>query len=418
MGLFKSYSEKEVKRVMPLVNKINSLEPEMEKLTDKELQAKTPELKEKLKNGMTLDDILPEAFAVAREASKRVLGMRHFDVQLIGGIILHQGRIAEMKTGEGKTLVATLPVYLNALSGDGVHVVTVNDYLAKRDSEWMGKLYKFLGLTVGLCINGMDPDAKRAAYAADVTYGTNNEFGFDYLRDNMVVKKENRVQRGLNYAILDEVDSILIDEARTPLIISGGRMQSKNLYASSDTFVKTLTKEKDYTIDAKTKSVSLTEAGSDKACSFFKLNNLYDIENSALVHHIDQALKANYGMTIDVDYVVQNDEVVIVDQFTGRLMKGREFSDGLHQAIEAKEGVTIQEETRTLATITFQNLFRMYKKLSGMTGTAKTEEEEFRNIYNMYVIEIPTNKPVIRADEADLVYATREAKYKAIIEFV
>ena len=406
---------KELKRFKGLADKIEALKDDYAKLSDDELKGKTDEFKKRLADGETLDDILVEAFATIREAATRTIGQTPFYVQLVGGIAIHYGNIAEMKTGEGKTLTTILPAYLNALDGRGVHVITVNEYLTQRNAEWMRQVFEFLGLTVGINLRELTPSEKKKEYEKDILYTTNNELGFDYLRDNMVVKKENRVQRGLNYAILDEVDSILIDEARTPLIISGGRMQSKNLYASSDTFVKTLTKEKDYTIDAKTKSVSLTEAGSDKACSFFKLNNLYDIENSALVHHIDQALKANYGMTIDVDYVVQNDEVVIVDQFTGRLMKGREFSDGLHQAIEAKEGVTIQEETRTLATITFQNIFRMYNKLSGMTGTAKTEEEEFRNIYNMYVIEIPTNKEVIREDLTDLVYATKQAKFNAIV---
>ena len=434
MGLFKTYSEKEVKRVMPLVKKINELEPEMEKLTDKELQAKTPELKEKLNNGMTLDDILPEAFAVAREASKRVLGMRHFDVQLIGGIILHQGRIAEMKTGEGKTLVATLPVYLNALSGKGVHVVTVNDYLAKRDSEWMGKLYKFLGLSVGLCINGMEPDAKRAAYAADVTYGTNNEFGFDYLRDNMVIYKEQAVQRELNYAIVDEIDSILIDEARTPLIISGRANKSSELYKKADSFVKRLTAKTiveedvkdidqaednenyDYIIDLKAKSASLTQKGTKKAEVEFGVENLNDLDNSELVHHINQALRANGVMKKDIDYIVKDGEVLIVDEFTGRIMYGRRYNNGLHQAIEAKEHVKIADESKTLATITFQNYFRMYNKLSGMTGTAMTEEGEFQEIYNLDVIEIPTNKPMIREDKDDVIYKNENAKFKAVVE--
>ena len=434
MGLFKTYSEKEVKRVMPLVKKINELEPEMEKLTDKELQAKTPELKEKLNNGMTLDDILPEAFAVVREASKRVLGMRHFDVQLIGGIILHQGRIAEMKTGEGKTLVATLPVYLNALSGKGVHVVTVNDYLAKRDSEWMGKLYKFLGLSVGLCISGMEPDAKRAAYAADVTYGTNNEFGFDYLRDNMVIYKEQAVQRELNYAIVDEIDSILIDEARTPLIISGRANKSSELYKRADSFVKRLTAKTiveedvkdlnqaednenyDYIIDLKAKSATLTQKGTKKAEIEFGVENLNDLDNSELVHHINQALRANGVMKKDIDYIVKDGEVLIVDEFTGRIMYGRRYNNGLHQAIEAKEHVKIADESKTLATITFQNYFRMYNKLSGMTGTAMTEEGEFQEIYNLDVIEIPTNKPMIREDKDDVIYKNENAKFKAVVE--
>jgi len=433
MGFFKSYSEKEVKRVMPLVNKINELEPEMEKLSDKELQNKTYELKEKLSSGLTLEDILPEAFAVAREASKRVLGMRHFDVQLIGGIILHQGRIAEMKTGEGKTLVATLPVYLNALSGKGVHVVTVNDYLAKRDSEWMGKLYKFLGLTVGLCISGMDPEDKKKAYAADVTYGTNNEFGFDYLRDNMVIYKEQAVQRKLNYAIVDEIDSILIDEARTPLIISGRANKSSELYKKADTFVKRLkaktiveedTKDLeqaednenyDYIIDLKAKSASLTQKGIKKAETEFGIDNLNDLDNSELVHHINQALRANGVMKKDIDYIVQDGEVLIVDEFTGRIMYGRRYNNGLHQAIEAKEHVKIADESKTLATITFQNYFRMYDKLSGMTGTAMTEESEFGEIYNLDVIEIPTNKPMIRQDRDDIIYKNENAKFRAVV---
>ena len=433
MGFFKSYSEKEVKRVMPLVNKINELEQEMEKLTDKELQAKTPELKEKLNSGLTLDDILPEAFAVAREASKRVLGMRHFDVQLIGGIILHQGRIAEMKTGEGKTLVATLPVYLNALSGKGVHVVTVNDYLAKRDSEWMGKLYKFLGLSVGLCISGMDPEDKKKAYAADVTYGTNNEFGFDYLRDNMVIYKEQAVQRELNYAIVDEIDSILIDEARTPLIISGRANKSSELYKKADSFVKRLraktiveedskdilqaedNENYDYIIDLKAKSASLTQKGIQKAETEFGIDNLNDLDNSEIVHHINQALRANGVMKKDIDYIVQDGEVLIVDEFTGRIMYGRRYNNGLHQAIEAKEHVKIADESKTLATITFQNYFRMYNKLSGMTGTAMTEEGEFEEIYNLDVIEIPTNKPMIRTDRDDIIYKNENAKFRAVV---
>ena len=434
MGLFKSYSEKEVKRVMPLVKKINDLEPEMEKLSDKELQAKTTEFKQRLKSGETLDDILPEAFAVAREASKRVLGMRHFDVQLIGGIILHQGRIAEMKTGEGKTLVATLPVYLNALTGKGVHVITVNDYLAKRDSEWMGKLYKFLGLSVGLCISGMEADQKRAAYAADVTYGTNNEFGFDYLRDNMVIYKEQAVQRELNYAIVDEIDSILIDEARTPLIISGRANKSSELYKKADSFVKKLqpkviveedvkdleqaedNEKYDYIIDLKAKSASLTVKGTKKAEEEFGLENLNDLDNSELVHHINQALRANGVMKKDIDYIVKDGEVLIVDEFTGRIMYGRRYNNGLHQAIEAKEHVKIADESKTLATITFQNYFRMYDKLSGMTGTAMTEENEFQEIYKLDVIAIPTNKPMIRIDHDDVIYKNENAKFRAVVE--
>ena len=434
MGLFKTYSEKEVKRVMPLVKKINELEPEMEKLSDKELQAKTPEFKERLSKGETLDNILPEAFAVAREASKRVLGMRHFDVQLIGGIILHQGRIAEMKTGEGKTLVATLPVYLNALTGKGVHVITVNDYLEKRDSEWMGKLYKFLGLSVGLCISGMEADEKRAAYAADVTYGTNNEFGFDYLRDNMVIYKEQAVQRELNYAIVDEIDSILIDEARTPLIISGRANKSSELYKKADAFVKKLqpkviveedvkdldqaedNEKYDYIIDLKAKSASLTQKGTKKAEEEFRVENLNDLDNSELVHHINQALRANGVMKKDIDYIVKDGEVLIVDEFTGRIMYGRRYNNGLHQAIEAKEHVKIADESKTLATITFQNYFRMYDKLSGMTGTAMTEEDEFQEIYKLDVIAIPTNKPMIREDHNDVIYKNENAKFRAVVE--
>ena len=432
--LFKSYSEKEVGRVMPIVEKINSLEPTVEKLTDAELRAKTDEFKSRLQKGETLDDILPEAFATVREASKRVLGMRHFDVQLIGGIILHQGRIAEMKTGEGKTLVATLPVYLNALTGKGVHVVTVNDYLAKRDSEWMGKLYKFLGLTVGLVISGMTPKQKKEAYAADITYGTNNEYGFDYLRDNMVIRKEEMVQRELNYAIVDEIDSILIDEARTPLIISGTAAESSDLYSKADDFVKRLkaktiieedtkdldqaedNEKYDYVIDLKAKSATLTEKGTKKAEEYFKLENLNDIENSDIVHYINKALHAHGIMKKDIDYIVKDGEVLIVDEFTGRIMYGRRYSDGLHQAIEAKEHVKIANESKTLATITFQNYFRMYNKLSGMTGTAMTEEAEFREIYNLDVISIPTNKPMIRQDLNDIIYKNEKAKFRAVVE--
>ena len=432
--LFKSYSEKEVGRVMPIVEKINSLEPTVEKLTDTELREKTDEFKSRLQKGETLDDILPEAFATVREASKRVLGMRHFDVQLIGGIILHQGRIAEMKTGEGKTLVATLPVYLNALTGKGVHVVTVNDYLAKRDSEWMGKLYKFLGLTVGLVISGMTPKQKKEAYAADITYGTNNEYGFDYLRDNMVIRKEEMVQRELNYAIVDEIDSILIDEARTPLIISGTAAESSDLYSKADDFVKRLkaktiieedtkdldqaedNEKYDYVIDLKAKSATLTEKGTKKAEEYFKLENLNDIENSDIVHYINKALHAHGIMKKDIDYIVKDGEVLIVDEFTGRIMYGRRYSDGLHQAIEAKEHVKIANESKTLATITFQNYFRMYNKLSGMTGTAMTEEAEFREIYNLDVISIPTNKPMIRQDLNDIIYKNEKAKFRAVVE--
>ncbi|CCZ17892.1 protein translocase subunit SecA 1 [Clostridium sp. CAG:780] len=434
MGLFKTYSEKEVKRVMPIVAKINSLEEEISKLSDSELIAKTPYFKEQLKNGKTLDDILPEAFAVVREASKRVLGMRHFDVQLIGGIILHQGRIAEMKTGEGKTLVATLPVYLNALTGEGVHVITVNDYLAKRDSEWMGKLYKFLGISVGLVIAGMNPAEKQVAYSCDVTYGTNNEFGFDYLRDNMVIYKNQLVQRKLKYAIVDEIDSILIDEARTPLIISGRGAESSNLYQKADRFVKKLqpkiiieeddkdleqsedNEKYDYIVDLKSKSATLTQKGIKKAEQEFNLENFNDLENSELVHDVNQALHANGIMKRDKDYIVKDGQVLIVDEFTGRIMYGRRYNNGLHQAIEAKEHVKINDESKTLATITFQNYFRMYEKLSGMTGTAMTEEAEFEEIYKLDVVEIPTNKPMIRKDNPDIIYKNEDVKFRAVIE--
>ena len=436
MGLFKTYSEKEVKRVRPIVEKINSLEPAMKELSDSELVAKTPYFKEQLKNGKTLDDILPEAFAVVREASRRVLGMRHFDVQLIGGIILHQGRIAEMKTGEGKTLVATLPVYLNALTGEGVHVITVNDYLAKRDSEWMGNLYRFLGLSVGLVIAGMNPKQKQEAYACDITYGTNNEFGFDYLRDNMVIYKNQLVQRGLNYAIVDEIDSILIDEARTPLIISGRGAQSSNLYQKADHFVKKLqakviieeddkdyeqeedNEKYDYIVDLKAKSATLTQQGIKKAEQEFGLENFNDLENSELVHDVNQALHANGIMKKDKDYIVKDGQVLIVDEFTGRIMYGRRYNDGLHQAIEAKEHVKINDESKTLATITFQNYFRMYEKLSGMTGTAKTEDAEFQEIYKLDVIEIPTNKPMIRKDHNDVIYKNEAGKFRAVVKEV
>ena len=436
MGLLKSYSEKEVKKANITVKRINDLEESISKLTDTELRCKTDEFKNQLKEGKTLDDILPEAFAVVREASKRALGMRHFDVQLIGGIILHQGRIAEMKTGEGKTLVATLPVYLNALEGKGVHVITVNDYLAKRDSEWMGKLYKFLGLSVGLVLPGLDPRKKQEAYNCDITYGTNNEFGFDYLRDNMVIYKDQLVQRGLHYAIVDEIDSILIDEARTPLIISGRATASSDLYKKADKFVKGLEKkviveedakdldqaeenEKfDYIVDLKAKSASLTQKGIEKAEKYFGVENFNDIENSTLVHHVHQALRANGVMKKDIDYIVKDGEVLIVDEFTGRIMYGRRYNDGLHQAIEAKEGVKIADESKTLATITFQNYFRMYDKLSGMTGTAMTEESEFEEIYNLDVVSIPTNKPMIRKDENDIIYKNEDAKFRAVIEDV
>ena len=409
---------KELKRFTALADKIISLDDEYSKLTDTELQNKTDEFRTRLKNGETLDDIVVEAFATAREAAFRIIGEKHYYVQILGGLAIHYGNIAEMKTGEGKTLTSVLPAYLNALSGDGVHIITVNEYLATRDAEWMGRIHEFLGLTVGVNTRDLSPKEKQEAYACDILYSTNNEIGFDYLRDNMVVHKEKRVQRKLNFAIIDEVDSVLIDEARTPLIISGGEMRSANLYIDADYFAKSLKQEQDYIYDEKTKSVNLTESGSDKAEKHFNIANLYEIDNASLLHYINQALRANYSMRKDVDYVVQEGEVIIVDQFTGRLMKGRAYSDGLHQAIEAKEGVKVNQETKTLATITFQNLFRMYNKLSGMTGTAKTEEEEFRNIYNMYVIEIPTNREVIRIDAPDLVYATKEAKYRAIVEFV
>ena len=409
---------KELRRFRTIADKVMSLEEEYANLTDTELQDKTEQFKDRLSKGESLEDILVEAFATAREASFRVIGERHFYVQILGGLAIHYGNIAEMKTGEGKTLTSVLPAYLNALTGEGVHIITVNEYLARRDAEWMGGIHRFLGLTVGVNTRDLSSKDKQEAYNCDILYSTNNEIGFDYLRDNMVVKKEDRVQRKLNFAIIDEVDSILIDEARTPLIISGGEMANANLYIQADQYAKSLKIEKDYIYDEKTKSVNLTEDGADKAEKMFHIDNLYDINNATLLHFINQALRANYAMKCDVDYVVQDNEIVIVDQFTGRLMKGRAYSDGLHQAIEAKEGVNINQETKTLATITFQNLFRMYKKLSGMTGTAKTEEEEFRNIYNMHVIEIPTNKEVIRIDAPDLVYATKEAKYKAIIEFV
>ena len=409
---------KELRRFNGIADKVMALDEEYSKLTDTELQNKTEEFKERLNNGETLEDILVEAFATAREAAFRVIGEKHYYVQILGALAIHYGNIAEMKTGEGKTLTSVLPAYLNALTGKGVHIITVNEYLAGRDAEWMGGIHRFLGLTVGVNRRDMTAEEKREAYNCDILYSTNNEIGFDYLRDNMVVRKEERVQRPLNFAIIDEVDSVLIDEARTPLIISGGEMANQNLYISADKYAKSLKIEEDFIYDEKTKSVNLTEKGADKAEEMFHINNLYDVDNSTLLHFINQALRANYAMKNDVDYVVQDGEIVIVDQFTGRLMKGRAYSDGLHQAIEAKEGVTINQETKTLATITFQNLFRMYNKLSGMTGTAKTEEEEFRDIYNMYVIEIPTNKDIARIDEADLVYATKEAKYKAIINFV
>ena len=421
MNIFKKlfdHEYKELKRFNELASSIMALDESYQKLSDEELKNKTTEFKERLKNGETLDDILVEAFATVREMAYRKLGEKAFFVQLVGGIAIHYGNIAELKTGEGKTLVTTFPAYLNALTGDGVHVVTVNEYLTVRNAEWMGPIYEGLGLTVGINRRDLLPKEKKEQYDCDILYTTNNELGFDYLRDNMVVRRENRVQRGLNYAIIDEVDSILIDEARTPLIISGGEVVSANLYVDADRFVKSLKNEEDYIYDEKTKGVTLTDDGNHKAESYFHLKNLYDMENNALVHYINQALRANYSMKKDFDYVVQDGEVLIVDPFTGRIMKGRQWSDGLHQAVEAKEGVRINQENKTVATITFQNLFRMYKKLSGMTGTAKTEEEEFRNIYNMYVISVPTNKPVARIDYPDLVYPTMKGKYKAIVDVI
>ena len=432
--IFGDYSSREVKRVMPLQKQVLALDEEYQKLTDEELKAKTPEFKERLQNGETLDDILPEAFAACREAASRVLKMKHFPVQIIGGIILHQGRIAEMKTGEGKTLVATLPAYLNALAGKGVHIVTVNDYLARRDSEWMGKLYRFMGLSVGLIVHECTNEERKAAYAADITYGTNNEMGFDYLRDNMVLYAEQRVQRGHSFAIVDEVDSILIDEARTPLIISGAGDKSTDLYKIADTFAKSLKKitvkeldtkfnaedlvdaDGDYVVDEKAKTATLTKQGIAKAEKFFNIDNLMDAENLTIQHHIDQAIRAIGVMKRDVDYVVKDGEVLIVDEFTGRIMLGRRYSEGLHQAIEAKEGVKVERESKTLATITFQNYFRLYDKLSGMTGTAMTESAEFQEIYSLDVVAIPTNKPMIREDEPDVLYKTEKAKFNAIIE--
>ena len=414
--LFGTYSEREVKKLQSIADKIEALDESMQKLTDEELQAKTIEFKERIQKGESLDSILPEAFAVCREASSRGLGMKHFRVQLLGGMVLHQGRIAEMKTGEGKTLVATLPAYLNGLTGNGVHVITVNDYLAKTQMEEMGVLYNFLGLTTGCIIHGITPEQRRAAYACDITYGTNNEFGFDYLRDNMVIHMEERVQRALNFCIVDEVDSILIDEARTPLIISGMGDKSTKFYNVADNFVKTLVNEKDFTVDEKANAVLLTDDGIVKAEKYFGIENYADSQNLELQHYVTQALKANYTMKADKDYMVKDNEIVIIDEFTGRLMEGRRYSDGLHQAIEAKEGVKIQRESKTLATITFQNYFRMYAKLSGMTGTALTEENEFREIYNLDVIVIPTNKPVQRIDQSDMVYKNTAGKYKAIVE--
>lgn len=436
--IFGSYSEKEIKRIAPIVKKIEGLAPQYENLTDEELRGKTQEFKDRLAKGETLDDLLPEAYAVVREAASRpqVLNMRHFPVQLMGGIVMHQGRIAEMRTGEGKTLVATLSAYLNALEGKGVHIITVNDYLAQRDSQWMGEVFRFLGLTVGCILNGLDNDERRAAYACDITYGTNNEFGFDYLRDNMVVRKESMVQRDLHFAIIDEVDSVLIDEARTPLIISGSGSKSTDMYRVADLFVKQLKKgrilneeeamnpllkeelqeEGDFVLDEKAKSVVLTQEGVAKAEKFFSVENLSDPENLELQHHINNALKANYNMHLDKDYVIAEGEIVIVDEFTGRMMPGRRYSDGLHQAIEAKENVQVRRESKTLATITFQNYFNKYKKKAGMTGTAKTEEEEFRNIYGMDVVEIPTNRPIQRKDLHDVVYRTEAGKFRAVVK--
>ena len=415
-AVFGTYSDREVKRLQPIIKKINSLEESIKSLSDDELKAKTDEFKERLSNGETLDDILPEAFAVVREGSVRVLGMRHYDEQLMGGIVLHQGRISEMKTGEGKTLVATAPVYLNALSGEGVHVVTVNDYLAKRDAEQMGELYGFLGLKTGVIVHELNNEQRRESYAADITYGTNNEFGFDYLRDNMVVYKNDRVQRPLNFAVVDEVDSILIDEARTPLIISGQGDKSTEFYKVADFFAKKLKEEVDFTKDEKANAVMLTEEGVKKAEKTFNVENYADAENLELQHYVTQALKANFSMRRDKDYMVKDGEVIIVDEFTGRLMEGRRYSDGLHQAIEAKEGVKVQRESKTLATITFQNYFRMYTKLAGMTGTALTEETEFREIYGLDVVVIPTHRPVQREDHSDLVFKTAKGKYDAIVE--
>ena len=432
--IFGTYSERELKSIYPIADKIEALEEEYRALTDEQLQAKTPEFKQRLQQGETLDDILPEAFAAVREAADRVLGLRPYRVQLIGGIVLHQGRIAEMKTGEGKTLVATLPAYLNALTGNGVHIVTVNDYLAKRDSEWMGKVHRFMGLTVGLIVHDLTKEQRQAAYAADITYGTNNEMGFDYLRDNMAIYKDEQVQRGHSFAIVDEVDSILIDEARTPLIISGMGEKSTQLYDMAESFACRLKKyvvtetddkeaedetlDADYIVDEKARTATLTARGIAKAEEFFHLDNLSDPENSTIAHHINQAIKAHGTMKRDVDYVVKDGEIIIVDEFTGRLMFGRRYSEGLHQAIEAKEHVSVQRESKTLATITFQNYFRLYSKLSGMTGTAMTEEEEFATIYKLDIVEIPTNRPVVRIDNEDAVYKTEQGKYRAVIRQV
>ncbi|MGN0785607.1 MAG: DEAD/DEAH box helicase, partial [Candidatus Aphodomorpha sp.] len=430
--LFGNTSESRLKKLRPYVERINALEPEMQAMSDAELRAQTARFRERLKNGETLDDLMCEAFATVREAAVRTVQMRHFDVQLLGGMVLHQGRIAEMKTGEGKTLVATLPAYLNALTGEGVHIVTVNDYLARRDAQWMGKIHRFLGMSVGCIVHGLDNDERRAAYACDITYGTNNEFGFDYLRDNMVVYKEQMVQRELSYAIIDEVDSILIDEARTPLIISGAGQESSEMYQKADRFVRKLARgadlvqqnrsdqllgeeqqeDGDYQCDIKRRTVQLTAQGIEKAEKFFGVESLADSDNTELNHHILQALRAHALFQRDKDYVVQDGQVIIVDEFTGRLMLGRRFNEGLHQALEAKEGVKVERENKTLATITFQNYFRMFKKLAGMTGTAKTEESEFMGIYDIDVVEIPTNRPLIRRDDNDAVYATEEGKFQ------
>ena len=432
--LFGTFSDKELKRIQPITQKVLDLKPHYEVLSDEELQAVTPALKQRLADGETLDDILPDAFAACREASRRVLGMEHFPVQITGGIVLHRACIAEMQTGEGKTLVATLPVYLNALAGKGVHVVTVNDYLARRDSEWMGKLYRFMGLTVGLVVHGVTAEGRKAAYRADITYGTNNEFGFDYLRDNMVVQKEQMVQRGHAYAIVDEVDSILIDEARTPLIISGSGGDSSALYQKADQFASRLKKsvvtelddkedqdaqaDGDYVVDEKRRTATLTQEGIKKAEAFFGVENITDADNMTLLHHINQAIKARGVMKRDIDYVVRDGEVIIVDEFTGRLMIGRRYNEGLHQAIEAKEGVKVAAESKTLATVTFQNYFRMYEKLAGMTGTASTEADEFSEIYGLNIVTVPTNRPRQRQDMHDVVYKTVKGKYNAVIEQV
>ena len=419
MGIIRNlfdFEYKELKKCMKIADQVELKSEEYEKLSEEELKNKTKEFKDRLEKGETLDDIIVDAYATVREAANRVINEKPFYTQILGAAVIHHGNIAEMKTGEGKTLTSVMPAYLNALKGEGVHIVTVNEYLAQRDAKWMGQIFEYLGLTVGVNLRELSPSEKREQYNKDILYSTNNEIGFDYLRDNMVVRKEDRVQRPLNFAIVDEVDSVLIDEARTPLIISGGSLHSSNQYMDAQRFVQNLKENEDYVIDEKTNSINLTDEGTKKCEQFFKVDNMYDIKHSALVHHVNQALRANYTMKNEVDYIVQDGQVVIVDPFTGRLMKGRVFSEGLHQAIEAKEGVKIQEETKTLATITFQNLFRMYKKLSGMTGTAKTEEEEFRNIYNTYVVCIPTNKPVIRDDQVDLIYSSLNGKYKAIVK--